>query len=123
MKLTGPASRLFETQRRCSRPGNLSWWFGAGGLRDGTSRRVVRGSHGRRRRLVPPAATRRLGRGIPPAAQLRPVGSVRQRGAEPCARRGRGCWARFVGVAWGGADRVRVVADRQGGGVLPGTRQ
>ncbi len=28
MKLTGPASRLFETQRRCSRPGNLSWSFG-----------------------------------------------------------------------------------------------
>src|SRR5438128_308517 len=28
MKLTGPASRLFETQRHCSRPGNLSWSFG-----------------------------------------------------------------------------------------------
>src|SRR5260370_10865452 len=25
MKLTGPASRLFETQGRCRRPGNLSW--------------------------------------------------------------------------------------------------
>ena len=31
--LTGAASRLFETQCRCSRPGNLSWLFGGGGVR------------------------------------------------------------------------------------------
>ena len=30
MKLTGPASRLFERSRRCSRPGNLSLSFGEG---------------------------------------------------------------------------------------------
>ena len=28
IKLTGPASRLFTTQSRCSRPGNLSFSFG-----------------------------------------------------------------------------------------------
>jgi hypothetical protein len=27
MKLSGPASQLFETQRHCGRPGNLSWSF------------------------------------------------------------------------------------------------
>ena len=31
LQLTGPASRLVETQRRCSRPGNLSESFGGGG--------------------------------------------------------------------------------------------
>src|SRR6266478_9831569 len=31
IKLTGPASRLFETKGRCSRPVNLSWSFGGAG--------------------------------------------------------------------------------------------
>jgi hypothetical protein len=30
MKLTGPALRLFETQRRCRRPGNVPLSFGIG---------------------------------------------------------------------------------------------
>jgi hypothetical protein len=33
MKLTGPASRLSERLRGCSRPGNLSWSFGSSGVR------------------------------------------------------------------------------------------
>src|SRR6516225_5129657 len=74
-----------------------------GGLEDGTGRRGLRGSNGRRRRPFAPSAARRLGGGVPPTPPLRPAGGVRQRGAEPCARRGPGGRARLVDGTRGGA--------------------
>jgi hypothetical protein len=59
MKLTGPASLLFETQRRCSRPGNLSWSFGCDtrSFRLPAGVGVRPGQRVRRRRGVPGRGT------------------------------------------------------------------
>jgi hypothetical protein len=42
MKLTEPASRFFETERRCGRPGNLSSSFGGMKVEDSMKWRAQR---------------------------------------------------------------------------------